>query len=270
MVQTFGNPDSAGAIFVFKDDSTEVQALREAATVAAQHHVTDVYTATEKQKLLSALGYDPTDSTGQFVYVVHSATRDEFLAELSAWHERAHDNDCALLIYAHMAPDDIGPVDSTSVPGVTWRELAEALPHGISSLWLAGCESHYCTAAWAKPPAQHCVRNWLVCTTTSIYWLPLMPYFIKELSLDPIFYPEQIAGALATAFGDQVRTLQREDIWRDVRTADALSADALDERIATRAYFLWDKREGTRSWDPVSNWHEARLLELSSGYSRFP
>lgn len=211
---TFGDDDCAGAIFIFKNDGTEVAALAEAAEVAKKHRLQDTFTEKEKARIVETLGYDPTDSSGRFVYVVHTTDREEFLTLLSAWHDRTRQHDAALLIYSHMGEGDIGPDEES--PGVMWRELGETLSAGVGSLWLAGCESDHCMNEWAKAPSLTPVRNWLVSTSESIYWLPLMPHFTMELSVEPGYTPTQIAASLSKAFPDKVRVFQREDKWTEV------------------------------------------------------
>lgn len=211
----YGDNDCAGAIFIFKDDGTEHEALVAAADVAKRHRLADTFTPKEKARLVAQLGYDPCDTTGRFVHVVHTTDRDEFMLRLSGWHDRTRGQDTALLVYAHMGEDDIGP-DDGSAPGVTWRELGDILSEGVSSLWLAGCESEHCLDRWATQPSMHPVRNWLVCTKTSVYWLPLIPHFVKELSVAPVYMPNEIASTLGEAFPGQARLLEREDRWVDV------------------------------------------------------
>lgn len=213
-MSTFGDDDCAGAIFIFKNDGTEETALVEAAKVAKKHRLEDTFTEEEKALIVAKLGYDPTDSSGRFVYVVHTTDCDEFVALLSAWHERTKNHDAALLVYSHMGEDDIGP--DKKAPGVTWRELAETLSGGVGSLWLAGCESDHCMNEWAKDPSLHPVRNWLVSTSESIYWLPLMRHFTKELSVGRVYMPNEIASELSKEFPGQVRVLQRADKWVEV------------------------------------------------------
>lgn len=217
-MSTYGDPDSAGAIFVFKGDNTEHDALAAAAEVARAHHLADTFTEAEKRRLVDRLGYDPTDAAGRFVYVVHATDREEFILRLSAWHERTKGQDTALLIYAHMGEADIGPVEDEDAPGVTWRELGDILGNAVSSLWLAGCESQHCLAAWAEAPSMHPVKNWVVCTKSSVYWQPLIAHFVKELSVAPLYMPDDIARDLEHAFPGQVRLLQREDRWVDLAT----------------------------------------------------
>ena len=212
---TYGDCDCAGAIFIFKDDGTEFDALTEAAAVARQHRLEDTFTQEEKARVMRVLGYDPTDASGRFVYVVHTTDREEFMARLSEWHERTKHEDAALLIYAHMGENDLGPDEGDS-PGVAWRELGKILSDGVSSLWLAGCESDHCLTHWATSPSMHPVKNWLVSTSASVYWLPLIPYFVKELSVAPVCMPNEIAQALSLAFPGQARLRQREDQWLEV------------------------------------------------------
>jgi hypothetical protein len=209
---TVGDPDCAGAIFIYKQDDSIAKALAAAAEVARQHKVNVAYTDAEKARLVSVLGYDPTDSNGRFVYVVHADTKADLLCELAAWLSRVDNNAAALMVYSHGGSRGINRKTGDAVHRVTWQELSESLPGGVSSLWLAGCRTRHCLDAWQEADVAP-VKSWLVCTHASESWLKMIPSFQLELSMDPVFEPAEIANRLRDAFRDRVEILERRTTW---------------------------------------------------------
>lgn len=211
MLTTIGDPDCHGAIFIYKDDGSIPKALANAISVAMEHRVKLTYSDEERKRIVDIVGYDPTDPSGRFVYIVHASTRAEFLHALTEWHARIGEGQGALMIYAHMGTLGINRISGDKEHRITWSELGDALPNNVASLWLAGCKSHHCLSAWGATAP---VTDWLVCTSETKPWAPLIPAFIMEISVDPVYFPEAIARKLDDAFGDDVEYHRRSDnVW---------------------------------------------------------
>lgn len=94
-------------------------------------------------------------------------------------------------IYAHMGPSGItsrGPKFSAPERRsmiVPWAALARAFARPVDYLWLVGCQSNKCRAAW-MPLAHSVAKKRILTTTASAHWLPLLWCFEHEISLSPI------------------------------------------------------------------------------------
>jgi hypothetical protein len=156
-MQAHGEPDSQGAIFVFKDDGRQQTPWEHARGIP---HV--------RAEL-------------------HSG-KDSFLRSLKAWNATVNPKNSFLAIYAHMGEGGIATTpDGASV--VSWNELASAMPKKVSTLWLAGCKS--VLAPWEKP-SDGPVTGTLLVTTQSRNWAALVKIFENEASLDNIKFFDQI------------------------------------------------------------------------------
>lgn len=158
-----GDSDCQGAIFVYKDDGTELDATKELSALNIRFPI-----------------------TGE----IHSV-KSEFLGGLQNWNRRIDDPSNAFLcVYAHMGEPGLCCVEDDIGRLVTWEELADSLPNEVEVLWLVGCESSHSMRIWSngKNPARH----FLVATAESKYFLPLVPLFRYEISIDPLFYFDEM------------------------------------------------------------------------------
>ncbi len=225
---TIGDNNCSAAVFIYKSDTTIADALQKAQSVAAEHYSKSEYTEKQKSVIVEALGYDPTDSSGRFVYQVHAEDKKEFLDELKAWAKRVSNESPTLLIYAHSGQLGINRADGDDAHRITWAELATALPTGVESLWIAGCKSKYCLDSWAETggPAK-CL---MVCTASSEPWAKLIPSFKLQISFDPTYTISDITQRLDLDFGRNVELLERENgVWAPVAVSSQKASDKQDE-----------------------------------------
>lgn len=212
MLDAQGLDDCAGAIFIYKRDGSVPDAIKGALAVARAHRTHVRYTQEELTRIVRVLGYDPTAEDGRFVRVVVATTKDEFLSELARWNQAVPAGTGALLVYAHMGEPGLAPARDAIEDIVTWQELGGVLTNKVSSLWLAGCTSAWCLAAWATPAASP-VLNWLACTVKSEYWAPLITRFYGEISLDPVLTPRAIAKLLQNQAGNVEYLEVSGNVW---------------------------------------------------------
>jgi hypothetical protein len=163
----------------------------------------------QRAHITKLLGYNPTDQSGDFVYVVHVDEKRHLLDELQRWPRAVDPTNSALMISAHSGPAGINRLDGDDDHRVYWTELS-ALSCGVSSLWLVGCGSNACLAAWSSSGGP--AFNWMACTVTKEYWKKLIPYLLEEISLD-VRMPEDIATSLRHEFGDKVEYFERKSSW---------------------------------------------------------
>lgn len=125
---------------------------------------------------------------------VHSQ-RDEFLDALSTWCGTVNDpNGAFLCINAHMGVVGLSCVDYVDCRAVTWTELAETLCPGVAVLWLLGCNSEECMQSW--DPLSSPVETYLLATSDSAYFQPMISAFSIEVGTDPIKFFDEMPGAL--------------------------------------------------------------------------
>jgi len=168
MCNPIGQTDWQGAVFIYKNDKSGP---------AAWADVNAIYT-----------------SHGGIRGEWHTC-KTEFLAGLKAWNVGIDPVNAFLCIYAHMGVPGLNSVGSMTPSAVTWQELANALPHGVQYLWLAGCKSKECLKAWTPLTAP--VRHRLLATTESKYWQPLLRVFAAEISITKITFDDQMSAKIA-------------------------------------------------------------------------
>lgn len=166
MKQVFGDRDCQAAVFVYKDDNTRVPA------------------SAELQKL---------SKTGSVRAELHDNKR-QFLTGLRKWGRHVDPQNAFLCVYAHMDDTGICCVDFDDGRLITWQRLAQALPRRVEVLWLVGCDSRQAIAVWSK--SMNPVRRFLVATSASVHFLPLVPIFRYEISIDPLFYFDEMPTVL--------------------------------------------------------------------------
>lgn len=158
-MKRIGPPKCQGAVFVYKDDNTRTDA----------ENVLKNFNATF-----------PIPITGE----LHT-NKIEFLGSLKDWNISCDPTNAFLCVYAHMGEPGISCVDHDDGRVITWDEIALTLPEQVQVLWLVGCESQYAMSIWSL--GVNPVREFLVATTKSKYFLPLVPLFRYEISMYPVF-----------------------------------------------------------------------------------
>lgn len=162
-MKKIGTPGCQGAIFVYKDDPTAADAERELLRLNSNFPV-----------------------TGE----IHS-NPDELRQGLLDWNQSIEPENAFLCIYAHMGKPGISCVGEDGGGRiVTWEEIASALPKRVEVLWLVGCTSQYSMDVWIE--GKNPVLKYLVATSKSEYFLPLVPLFRYEISINPVFYFDEM------------------------------------------------------------------------------
>ena len=158
MMKIVGERAHQGAVFVYKDDGTESAAWADVEEMVHTSH-------------------------GPIRGELHS-NKQELLTGLKTWNEAVDPSNAHLCIYSHMGAPGIGCAPKNSSAIVTWLELQTALPLGVATLWLLGCNSQECLGYWndlAKP-----VRNVLLATSGSKCWLPFLKRFAAEIDMENV------------------------------------------------------------------------------------
>jgi hypothetical protein len=149
-----GSADDVAAVFVYKDDGTQDDAVA-AATRALE--------AARKEWHV----HNPTVVTAPPSLLVASFTdREDLLDTVNSWCQNGQ-RDCFCL-YAHMGEDGVGCVSEPDCRDVSWAELEEALAPGAAHVWLLGCTSGACVATW-DADVLNCIGTLLITTCDDYY-----------------------------------------------------------------------------------------------------
>lgn len=156
-MESVGAVDCQAAVFVYKDDASQAEAWDAVTKINTDH--------------------------GGVRGELHSS-KAMLLKGLSEWSTRVDASNAFLCIYAHMGSDGMNCTSSLDDRLVSWQELAEAISDGVEYLWLLGCKSEECLAAWSD--LSNPVRHLLLATSESKYWQPLLRCFAAEISISNI------------------------------------------------------------------------------------
>jgi hypothetical protein len=125
-----------------------------------------------------------------------------FLAALTKWNEQCDPPAAFLCIYAHSGEPGIAPIGGKQLQShpdpesliISWEDLALAIPKGVAYLWQLGCRTEEALKSWQA--LRGLVSSRLLATDAKEPWQPFVKWFAAEISLDPIFYNDEMMSVL--------------------------------------------------------------------------
>lgn len=226
-----GELNSQGAIFIYKDDGTEIKALQDAIAVDNS--------TTCSSHTINQNGNVETVILQNNIRIEHHTNKQDFLDALQTWNESVHDYDNTFLcIYAHMGLPGMCCVGNDTGQLVSWEEFANALPNRVKTLWLAGCSSNNCIGIWNAN--NNPVSGMLLATDISKYWRPLIECFADEISLKSITpYDKMPKKTIEKSFKLAIHTVYYE--CNNGRLAEATFNKTIWKAMLIKLNFLFRK-----------------------------
>ncbi|MGC2658347.1 MAG: hypothetical protein WA324_10370 [Bryobacteraceae bacterium] len=140
--------------------------------------------------------------------------KKRFLKTLREWNEHSDPRGTFLCIYAHSGEPGIAPIGGKQLelhPDpesliITWEELAHAMPKGVAYLWLLGCRTQEVLKIWQELGGP--VFSRLLATDAKDKWRPFVKWFAAEISLDPVFYNDEMIPLLIRKAPDLAKHTQ--------------------------------------------------------------
>jgi hypothetical protein len=167
MIDLLGSPACQGAIFIFKDDQSVQEAWSSAENIYKEQ--------------------------GEF-RLEHHREKNTFLSSLTKWNKLVDPTNAFLCIYAHSGEPGIAPISNAGDSVVSWNEFGAALPNGVQTLWVLGCESD--SFIWYLNSISSKISERLLVTHKSEYWCPMILTFKEEISMDPIRFFDEMPSLI--------------------------------------------------------------------------
>ena len=163
-----GSINCQAAIFIYKDDGSEVNAIK---------------------------GANAIFNTQGDLRIEHHRTKDVFLRSLGEWNQRITPSNAFLCIYSHAGEPGINPKREVENDLILWDELIRTLENGVHTLWLIGCTTESILKKINSSNSKFCKR--LLLTKTGMPWQPFIKSFAEEISIDPINFFDEMVSVLA-------------------------------------------------------------------------
>jgi hypothetical protein len=195
--KVLGPKNSAAAVFIYKNDGTEDEAWQKVECLAKRDASRNDQLIEFQEKAAAFAGkrsplHSGRSSEEYYIRAELHSDRESLLEGLRQW-QPPQDSEALLCIYAHMGSRGINCKGGDFNSRISWNELANKLPV-LSALWLAGCNSNLSIETW-EPIT--CVMSFLLTTTKSALWVPLLPKFLLEIDMTCIQSYEEIARKIA-------------------------------------------------------------------------